>query len=125
MALSDSKLSGIPNHFSELFTQSALFIDPSLQLSVTQTHLSVNTRGWSSIVDGHCGVHLLLSLIPSTGPVCLEDPEACRRLRAIRTKTSRHKTSFFPAAVGLINKARDPHLTRTFIPPPHLKDVVN
>ncbi|KAK0149783.1 hypothetical protein N1851_009462 [Merluccius polli] len=31
-----------------------------------------------------------------------------RRLRSIRTKTSRHKNSFFPTAVGLINKARDP-----------------
>ncbi|CAB1448091.1 unnamed protein product [Pleuronectes platessa] len=48
-----------------------------------------------------------------------------RRLRAIRTKTARHKTSFFPAAVGLINKARDPHVTLTFIPPPHLKDMLN
>ncbi|CAB1433702.1 unnamed protein product [Pleuronectes platessa] len=47
------------------------------------------------------------------------------RLRSIRTKTARHKTSFFPAAVGLINKARDPHLILTFIPPPHLKDVLN
>ncbi|CAB1459569.1 unnamed protein product [Pleuronectes platessa] len=46
-----------------------------------------------------------------------------RRLRSIRTKTARHKTSFFPAAVGLINKAQDPHLSLTFIPPPHLKDV--
>ncbi|CAB1431022.1 unnamed protein product [Pleuronectes platessa] len=44
------------------------------------------------------------------------------RLRSIRTKTGRHKSSFFPASVGLINKARDPHLTQTFIPPPHLKD---
>ena len=36
-----------------------------------------------------------------------------RRLRSIRTKTSRHNTSFFPAAVGLINMAWDPHLTWT------------
>ena len=48
-----------------------------------------------------------------------------RRLRSIRTKTSRHKTSFFPAAVGLINKARDPHLTWTLIPPTHLKSVLH
>ena len=40
-------------------------------------------------------------------------------------QTSRHKTSFFPAAVGLINKARDPHLTWTLIPPPHLKSVLH
>src|SRR4029434_3599191 len=40
-----------------------------------------------------------------------------RRLRSIRTKTSRHKTSFFTAAVGLINKAQDSHLTWTLIPP--------
>ncbi|CAB1420716.1 unnamed protein product [Pleuronectes platessa] len=46
------------------------------------------------------------------------------RLRSIRTKTARHKTSFFPAAVGLINKAQDPHLTLTFTPPPHPKDVL-
>ncbi|KAK9535993.1 hypothetical protein VZT92_005818 [Zoarces viviparus] len=32
-----------------------------------------------------------------------------RRLRSIRTKTSRHTNSFFPSAVGLINKARVPH----------------
>src|SRR4029434_7518391 len=40
-----------------------------------------------------------------------------RRLRSIRTKTSRHNTSFFPSAVGLINKARDPHLTWTYPSP--------
>ncbi|KAK9513181.1 hypothetical protein VZT92_026739 [Zoarces viviparus] len=32
-----------------------------------------------------------------------------KRLRSIRTKTSRHRNSFFPSAVGLINRARDPH----------------
>uniref|UniRef100_A0A8P4G4M0 Reverse transcriptase domain-containing protein n=1 Tax=Dicentrarchus labrax TaxID=13489 RepID=A0A8P4G4M0_DICLA len=32
-----------------------------------------------------------------------------RRLRPIRTKTSRHKNSFFPSAAGLNNKARTPH----------------
>ncbi|KAK0131395.1 hypothetical protein N1851_033888 [Merluccius polli] len=34
-----------------------------------------------------------------------------RRLRSIRTKTSRHRNIFFPTAVGLINNARDrdPH----------------
>jgi len=31
-----------------------------------------------------------------------------RRLWSIRTKTSRHKNSFFPTATGLINKTRDP-----------------
>ncbi|KAK9524366.1 hypothetical protein VZT92_016764 [Zoarces viviparus] len=31
------------------------------------------------------------------------------RLRSIRTKTSRHTNSFFPSAVGLINRARVPH----------------
>ncbi|KAL6118064.1 uncharacterized protein ACO6RY_15736 [Pungitius sinensis] len=31
-----------------------------------------------------------------------------RRLRSIRTKTSRHTNSFFPSAVGLINRARAP-----------------
>uniref|UniRef100_A0AAQ4RFC3 Reverse transcriptase domain-containing protein n=1 Tax=Gasterosteus aculeatus aculeatus TaxID=481459 RepID=A0AAQ4RFC3_GASAC len=31
-----------------------------------------------------------------------------RRLRSIRTKTSRHTNSFFPSAVGLINRARSP-----------------
>ncbi|KAK9513183.1 hypothetical protein VZT92_026739 [Zoarces viviparus] len=35
--------------------------------------------------------------------------EGQRRLRSIRTKTSRHRNSFFPSAVGLINRARDPH----------------
>ncbi|KAL3063828.1 hypothetical protein OYC64_000198 [Pagothenia borchgrevinki] len=32
-----------------------------------------------------------------------------RRLRSIRTKTSRHLNSFFPSATGLLNKARPPH----------------
>ncbi|KAJ8017125.1 hypothetical protein DPEC_G00014510 [Dallia pectoralis] len=32
-----------------------------------------------------------------------------RRLRSIRTKTSRHKNSFFPCATGLLNKARGAH----------------
>ena len=32
-----------------------------------------------------------------------------RRLRSFRTKTSRHKNSFFPSAISLINKAREPH----------------
>src|SRR4029434_8173696 len=46
---------------------------------------------------------------------------SARSLRSIRTKTSRHLSSFFPSAVGLINKARDPRPpTRTLIPPPHL-----
>uniref|UniRef100_A0AAQ4QSM7 Alkylated DNA repair protein AlkB homologue 8 N-terminal domain-containing protein n=1 Tax=Gasterosteus aculeatus aculeatus TaxID=481459 RepID=A0AAQ4QSM7_GASAC len=31
-----------------------------------------------------------------------------RRLRSIRTKTSRHTNSFLPSAVGLINRARSP-----------------
>ena len=31
-----------------------------------------------------------------------------RTLRSIRTKTSRHKNSFFPSATSLINKARSP-----------------
>ena len=44
-----------------------------------------------------------------------------RRLRSIRTKTSRHLSSFFPSAVGLINKARDPRPpTRTLIPNSYL-----
>ena len=34
-----------------------------------------------------------------------------RRLRSIRTKTSRHENSFFPSAVSLINKARNPRDT--------------
>src|SRR4029434_3824588 len=37
---------------------------------------------------------------------------------------SHYQTSFFPAALGLINRARDPHLTWTLIPPPHLKPVL-
>lgn len=32
-----------------------------------------------------------------------------RRLRSIRTKTSRHKNSFFPSATALMNAAHDPH----------------
>ena len=43
---------------------------------------------------GHPG-HKLFETLPSG-----------RRLRSIRTKTSRHKNSFFPSAVSLINKAQ-------------------
>ena len=32
-----------------------------------------------------------------------------RRLRSIRTNTTRHKNSFFPSAVGLLNKAKGSH----------------
>ena len=32
-----------------------------------------------------------------------------RRLRSIRTKTSRHMNNFFPPAVGILNKSQDPH----------------
>ncbi|XP_075911483.1 uncharacterized protein LOC142906815 [Petromyzon marinus] len=39
--------------------------------------------------------HSLFQLLPSG-----------RRLRSIRTKTSRHKNSFFPSAAGLLNKAK-------------------
>ena len=31
-----------------------------------------------------------------------------KRLRSVKTKTSRHKSSFFPSAIGLLNKARNP-----------------
>ena len=71
-------------------------------------------RAGKIVADPSHPGHKLFEVLPSG-----------RRLRSIRTKTARHKTSFFPAAVGLINKARDPHLTQTFIPPPHLKDVLN
>ncbi|TWW53004.1 putative RNA-directed DNA polymerase from transposon X-element [Takifugu flavidus] len=37
------------------------------------------------------------------GPVYLQDLEACRRLRSIRTKTSRYMNSFFPSAIRLLN----------------------
>ncbi|TWW62292.1 putative RNA-directed DNA polymerase from transposon BS [Takifugu flavidus] len=33
----------------------------------------------------------------------IQDPEACRRLRSIRTKTSRYMNSFFPSAIRLLN----------------------
>ncbi|XP_061085687.1 uncharacterized protein LOC133119208 [Conger conger] len=47
--------------------------------------------------------HRLLETLPSG-----------RRLRSIRTKTSRHRNSFFSSAAGLINKARGtPHCHRT------------
>uniref|UniRef100_A0AAQ4QVP5 Uncharacterized protein n=1 Tax=Gasterosteus aculeatus aculeatus TaxID=481459 RepID=A0AAQ4QVP5_GASAC len=48
-----------------------------------------------------------------------------RRLRSIRTKTSRHTNSFFPSAVGLINRAGPP-LTDYNTPPvtpPHTAHV--
>ena len=41
------------------------------------------------------------------GHTLFESLPSGRRLRSIKIKTSRHKNSFFPSAVGLINKARD------------------
>lgn len=39
-----------------------------------------------------------------------------KRLRPLRSKTFCQKTSFFPTAVGLINKAQVPPLTQTLAP---------
>ena len=68
---------------------------PSLQ----DLHSSRTLRRAGKIVadPSHPG-HKLFVTLPSG-----------RRLRSIRTKTSRHRSSFFPTATGLINKARDPH----------------
>ena len=51
-------------------------------------------RAGKIVADPSHPGHKLFEVLPSG-----------RRLRSIRTKTSRHKTSFFPAAVGLSNKA--------------------
>src|SRR4029434_7651150 len=64
-------------------------------------------RAGKIVADPSHPGHKLFEVLPSG-----------RRMRTIRTKTSHHKTSFFPAAVGLINKARDPHLTWTLYPTP-------
>ncbi len=68
---------------------------PSLQ----DLHASRTLKRAGKIVadPSHPG-HKLFQTLPSG-----------RRLRSIRTKTSRHKNSFLPSAAGLINKAQDPH----------------
>ena len=65
---------------------------PSLQ----DLHASRTLRRAGKIVadPSHPG-HPLFQSLPSG-----------KRLLSIRTKTSRHKNSFFPSAAGLINKAR-------------------
>ncbi|XP_076587163.1 uncharacterized protein LOC143320974 [Chaetodon auriga] len=67
---------------------------PSLQ----DLHVSRTLRCAEKIVadPSHPG-HKLFESLPSG-----------RRLRSIRTETSRHKNSFFPSAVSLTNKARKP-----------------
>ena len=65
---------------------------PSLQ----ELHASRTLRRAGKIVaDPSHPSHKLFQSLPSG-----------RRLRSIRTRTSRHKNSFFPSAIGLINKAK-------------------
>ncbi|KAL3048617.1 hypothetical protein OYC64_007214 [Pagothenia borchgrevinki] len=67
--------------------------------SLHDLHASRTLRRAGKIVadPSHPG-HKLFTPLPSG-----------RRLRSIRTKTSRHLNSFFPSATGLLNKARPPH----------------
>ncbi|XP_071326651.1 uncharacterized protein [Trachinotus anak] len=55
-------------------------------------------RAGKIVADSSHPGHKLFETLPSG-----------RRLRSFRTKTSRHKNSFFPSAISLINKAREPH----------------
>ncbi len=64
---------------------------PSLQDLYTSRTLR---RAGKIVADPSHPGHKLFETLPSG-----------RRLRSIRTKTSRHKNSFFPSAVSLINKA--------------------
>ncbi|KAK0141170.1 hypothetical protein N1851_021852 [Merluccius polli] len=65
---------------------------PSLQDLYTSRTLR---RAGKIVADPSHPGHKLFESLPSG-----------RRLRSIRTKTSRHKNSFFPSATSLINKAR-------------------
>ena len=56
----------------------------------------IRRRAGKIVADSSHPGHNLFETLPSG-----------RRLRAIRTKTSRHKNSFFLSAVSLINKAHD------------------
>uniref|UniRef100_A0A8C4DKS3 Reverse transcriptase domain-containing protein n=1 Tax=Dicentrarchus labrax TaxID=13489 RepID=A0A8C4DKS3_DICLA len=68
---------------------------PSLQdLYASRTR----KRAGKIVADPSHPGHNLFEILPSG-----------RRLRSIRTKTSRHKNSFFPSAAGLLNKARITH----------------
>ncbi|KAK0156400.1 putative RNA-directed DNA polymerase from transposon BS [Merluccius polli] len=69
---------------------------PSLQDLIADLYTSRTLRRAGKIVadPSHPG-HKLFETLPSG-----------RRLRSIRTKTSRHKNSFFPSVTSLINKAR-------------------
>ena len=58
----------------------------------------IRRRAGKIVADPSHPGHKLFETLPSG-----------RRLRSIRTKSSRHKNSFFPSAVSLINKAQDPH----------------
>src|SRR4029434_63891 len=55
-------------------------------------------RAGKIVADPFLPGHKLFEVLPSG-----------RGLQSIRTKTSHHKTSFFPAAVGFINKLNKPN----------------
>ncbi|KAK0139831.1 putative RNA-directed DNA polymerase from transposon BS [Merluccius polli] len=63
--------------------------------SILTSSITIWTRADCSVADPSHPGHKLFETLPSG-----------RRLRSIRTKTSRHKNSFFPSATSLINKAR-------------------
>jgi len=75
---------------------------PSLQDLYTSRTLR---RAGKIVADSSHPGHKLFETLPSG-----------RRLRSFRTKTSRHKNSFFPSAISLINKAREPHCCWSIAP---------
>ena len=86
---------------------------PSLQ----DLHASRTLRRARKIMldPSHPG-HILFEILPSG-----------KRLRSVKTKTVRHKNSFFPSATGLINNGPGPPptLTRTLPPlPPSTHTVI-
>ena len=65
--------------------------------SLKDLHISRTLRRAGKILsDSSQPGHSLFQPLPSS-----------RRLWSVRTKTSRHKNSFFPSAAGLFNKAKD------------------
>ncbi|CAB1453864.1 unnamed protein product [Pleuronectes platessa] len=112
---------------------SRLSVETGLEVACPITAPARSTGNWAGISDPFCSnsqwmwylIWSVRSLGGTVDPPCrsnptVNNPEQCLvsgRLRSIRTKTARHKSNFFPAAVGLINKARDPYLTLNFIPP--------
>ena len=111
--------------------------DGAFYTAIIQSILTSCITIWYATVKDRSGLLRIISLPRGSsaaashpsGPVGLQVPEACwddggdpsqpgltlfeplssgRRLRSIKTKTSRHMNCFFPSAVGLVNNS-GPH----------------